>query len=374
MKFGDLIRPATALGFDGDRLKLLDHLVTGGITDRLYPSAVYVVMRHGMVAAHGAFGHAQPDAAPPVVTATDTVFDIASLTKSFTGTVLMQAIQRGEILLSQPVSSLFPEATTSPIAHVTVRQLATHTSGLPAWKPLYKLPAGEVVNDILHTPTENEPGTHYTYSDLGYILLGTILSKLGGAPLNELAHKQIFAPLGMKDTGYLPDRHLHSRIAATAHSRDRVGVTNVGVVHDENANGLGGVAGHAGIFSTAEDLCRFAISLQYASTASHFGLPQLLGAAARRVSQHSLIVDEKVGSHGVGWFIWPNPYLLIGDLLSPAAFGHTGFTGTMLLFEPQLDVTLILLTNRVYMATDGGGGIIRLRRQFANIALGAVND
>ena len=160
-------------------------------------------------------------------------------------------------------------------------------------------------------------------------------------------------------------------IAATGHSRDREGETIIGIVHDENAHGLGGVAGHAGLFSTAPDICRFALALQYPASASHFGIPPVLGLAARRVSQQSLIENAHIGSNGVGWFVWPNPYLPLGDLLSHSSFGHSGFTGTLFLIDPEMDVTLILLTNRVYSPGDGAG-VLKLRRQFVNVALGAI--
>jgi CubicO group peptidase (beta-lactamase class C family) len=312
---------------------------------------------------------AQPDAHPPIKTSIDTIFDMASITKSMTGILLMQSIEQGKLQLSQTVAALLPEAEKSPIAHTTLRQLATHTSGLPAWKPLYK--SRSPLDEILHTPLETEPNTKYTYSDLGYILIGEIVARANGMPLDRLAHEQIYAPLGMKNSGYNPDRSLYPMIAATGHSRDREGETIIGVVHDENAHGLGGVAGHAGLFSSAPDMCRFALALQYPSSASHFGIPPILGTAARRTSQHSLIADSAVGSHGVGWFIWPNPYLPLGDLLSHSAFGHSGFTGTLLVVDPEMDVTLILLTNRVYYTGDGGG-VLKLRRLFVNVALGAI--
>lgn len=368
MIFKDLLKPAKSLGFDTNRLRLIDGLINRGIEDRLYPAAVYVVMRHGMVAAHGVFGLAQPDAAPPISTTIDTIFDMASITKSMTGTLLMQSLERGELQLSQTLSSVLPEAEHSPLAHTTLRQLATHTSGLPAWKPLYK--SQDPLQEALNTPLEAEPNAKYTYSDLGYILLGEVLARATGIPLDRLARDRIYQPLGMYRSGYKPDRSFYPMIAATGHSRDREGETNVGAVHDENAHALGGVAGHAGLFSSAPDMCRFALALQYPAAASHFNIPPILGAAARRTSQNSLI-ESRVGSHGVGWFISPNPYLSPADLLSPKAFGHTGFTGTLLLFEPELDVALMLFTNRVYMSGDGVG-VLKLRRLFVNVALGAI--
>jgi len=368
MKLADLVKPPKSLGFDAVRLTLIDGLIARGIEDNLYPAGSYVVMRHGMVAAHGAFGLAQPDAEPPIAASMDTIFDMASVTKSMTGTLLMQCIEEGKLQLSQTVGSLLPEAEASPVAHSTLRQLATHTSGLPAWKPLYK--SKSPLDEVLHTPLETEPNTKYTYSDLGYILIGEILARVNAMPLDKLAHQKIYAPLGMKQSGYNPERSLYPMIAATGHSRDREGEKIIGVVHDENAHGLGGIAGHAGLFSNAPDMCRFALALQYPAAASHVGIPPILGTAAGRTSQHSLI-DAHIGSHGVGWFVWPNPYLPLGDLLSHSAFGHSGFTGTLFVIDPEMDVTLILLTNRVYNTGDGAG-VLKLRRLFVNVALGAI--
>lgn len=370
VNFKDLIKSPKALGFDPERLELLNTLMEQGMKDNLYPSAVYVVMRHGMIAAHGVFGNAQPDAMPPIPTTLDTIYDMASVTKSMTGTLLMQCVERGDLQLGWTVAGILPEAKNTPIGPITVRQLATHTSGLPAWKPLYKSKAPTALTEILETPLEAEPGAKYTYSDLGYITLGEIVTRVTGTPLDRLAHERIYKPLGMTRSGYKPDPSLRPYIAATGHARDREGQTIVGEVHDENAHGMGGVAGHAGLFSNAPDLVRFALSLQYPASAAHFDIPPVLGVAARHLSQHSL-GDPKVGSHGVGWFIWPNPYLPPGDLLSPKAFGHTGFTGTLLMFDPEYDITLIMLTNRVYSPGDGAG-VLRLRRLFTNVALGAI--
>src|SRR5580658_5683351 len=169
MNLSDLIKPPKSLGFDSERLKSIDSLMVRGIEDKLYPAAVYVVMRHGMVAAHSAFGMAQPDAAPAVPATMDTIFDMASVTKSMTGTLLMQCIEQGKLQLSQTVAAILPEADNSPVANTTLRQLATHTSGLPAWKPLYK--SKTPLDEVLHTPLETEPNIKYTYSDLGYILI-----------------------------------------------------------------------------------------------------------------------------------------------------------------------------------------------------------
>ena len=359
-----------ALGFHQGRLKRIEAIVKAGHEEGLNPAASWAVMRHGMVATSGATGIINPSAPIPTPTSSNTVFDLASITKSFTGVLFTQCIEEGRVQLMQSLGSVLPEAKGLPTEHLTLRQLASHTSGLPAWKPLYKLQDKRFLEDILHTSPEKEPGTHYAYSDLGYILLGIVITRLLGKPLDTLLNEHILKPLGMKTAGYNPPAVLNAKIAATGHSRNREGAVIVGQVHDENAHAMGGVAGHAGLFASLEDMVRFALSLQYPQMAAHCSIPPILSIAGKRVSQHSL-VDTSVGSHGIGWFLSPNPYLPPAELLSPTSFGHTGFTGTMLVVDPEMDCTMILLTNRVYSPGDGGG-VLRIRRLFINAALGSI--
>ena len=369
MTLKDIIKPPAALGFRPDHLDLARALLEQGLHDQLYSTAVYCIMRHGMIAAHGAMGDAQPDASPPIPARFDTIFDMASVTKSMTGAMVMQCVEEGKLRLSHTVGRLLPEAEGKPLGKVTVRQIASHTSGLPAWLPLYKSP--ELVFDqILAAGLKTEPGTQYVYSDLGYITLGKILERVTGSPLDQLVQARICEPLGMKDSGYRPDPSRKPRIAATAHHIDGQTRAYIGDVHDENALGMNGVAGHAGFFSTAPDLVRFALSYQFPTVAAHLGIPPVLGMLSRKVAQ-TIQCDPKVGSHGVGWFIWPSGYLPTGELLSDRCYGHTGFTGTLLMFDPVNDIAIILLTNRVVSKSDGSA-FLALRHPFANIIGGAL--
>jgi serine-type D-Ala-D-Ala carboxypeptidase len=370
MTISQLSKSPESLGFHAARIRRIAAIVKAGFEEGLYPAASWAVMRHGMVAASGAVGTINPAASTAATTTSNTVFDLASVTKSFTGILVTQCIEEGRVQLMQSLGSVLPEAKGLPTEHLTLRQLASHTSGLPAWKPLYKLPDKSILEEILHTSPEKEPGTHYTYSDLGYILLGTIVTRLLGKPLDVLVRERILQPIGMKTAGYNPPEALYPVIAATGHSRNREGAVIVGQVHDENAHALGGVAGHAGLFASLEDMVRLALSLQYPQMAAHCSIPPILSIAGKHLSQHSLI-DASVGSHGIGWFLSPNPYLPPAELLSPRSFGHTGFTGTMFVVDPELDCTMILLTNRVYSPGDGGG-VLRIRRLFINAALGSI--
>lgn len=372
MNLDDLKAKPDVLGMDAERLKRIDALIEQGIADKWFPAATYIVMRHGMIAAQRAFGVAQPDATPPIATTMETIFDMASVTKTTTATLLLQCVEEGRLHLGQRVSDVLREAEKAPVAGATLRQLATHTSGLPAWKALYKTKAPSALEDILTTPLAAESGTRYTYSDLGYILLGVILERTLEKPLNVLAKERIFAPLGMTRTGFLPDPSLRPQIAATAHCPMREGQILVGEVHDSNAHSLKGVAGHAGLFSNAPDMVRYALAIQGGSMAAHLNLPRLLGPLARKLAQESQIPSH-IGGHTIGWFAPPSGYLPRGDLLSERTFGHTGFTGTLLLFDPQYELTLIFLTNRVYSPGDGSG-VLTLRRRIANIVGGAITD
>ncbi|HZT42203.1 MAG TPA: serine hydrolase domain-containing protein [Chthonomonadaceae bacterium] len=356
------------VGMDGERLREVEDLIEQGREEGLYPAAVYMVVRHGKVAAQGAFGFAQPEATPPVPATLETIFDMASVSKPITATLLLQCVERGLVHLGMTVAYFLPEAKEAPVGPVTLRQLATHTSGLPAWKPLYKTEAASALEAILTMPLETEPGTHYVYSDLGYILLGEILARVTGKSLDRLAQEAIFAPLGMTRTGYCPDVSLHPEIAATANCSWREGRTLVGEVHDANAHSLAGVAGHAGLFSTAPDMARFARALLYAPP----DLPVILHPRARRLAAENQI-DPAIGGHSIGWFTPPNGMLPWGDLLSSHTFGHTGFTGTLLMLDPKTNLILLLLTNRVYQPGEGTG-VLRLRRLFANLVAGAIMD
>ncbi len=370
MPLNEILTTPEAVGYDKAHLQHAEAILAQGVKNRIFPAATYMVLRHGMLFAQTAFGTAQPDAKPPVPANLDTVFDLASITKTFTATLLLQSIEEGKILLTNELSDFIPEAISTPLAPLTIKQLATHTSGLPPWKALYKRTKGSALEDILTTKLEKAPSTHYAYSDLGYILLGEILTRLHSKPLDALVQERICVPLGMKSSGYCPKAPLHSKIAATANCPMREGKTLLGEVHDANAHSMGGVAGHAGMFGSAPDLARYAVSLCYPEVARHLSIPPLLGNLARCLMQKSQI-EPTIGGHSIGWFTPPNGYLPRGDLLSKATFGHTGFTGTLLMFDRKNDITIILLTNRVYMPGDGKESL-RMRRLFANAVAGAL--
>ncbi len=369
MSLAEITTTPEATGCDPKHFRHVNSLLERGVKEQIFPCAVYMVLRNGMVIAHGAFGATQPDAHPPIPCKPDTIFDLASITKTFTATLLLQHVEEGKLTLNHEVADYLPEAKETPVGAVTLKQCATHVSGLPAWKALYKS-KNPAFAEILATPLDKKPGTHYAYSDLGYITLGKILERVSGKTLDVLVQERICLPVGMKSAGFRPNSSLAGRCAATANCPMREGKILVGEVHDANAHSMGGVAGHAGMFSNAEDLARYAIALEYPEVARHLQIKPLLGNLTRKLIESNQ-VDPTVGSHSIGWFTPPNGYLPRGDILSERTFGHTGFTGTLLMFDPENDLTLILLTNRVYYPRDAGESL-RMRRLFANAVAGAI--
>lgn len=368
-QLGTFAAKPEALGMDAQKLGRVDALIREGMAANWYPAAGYAILRHGQVAASGVMGTPQPHVMQKNATAPDTLFDMASLTKTVTAILLLHAAEAGLLHLGQSITHFLPEAVGTPIAAASLRNLATHTSGLPAWKPLYKTTAKSPLADILQTPLDADPGTRYTYSDLGYILLGMALPRVWNKPLDEIAKERIFAPLGMTRTLFKPPDALKPHCAATAHCPLRPGQILVGEVHDANAHFLGGVSGHAGLFSTLEDMVHYAVALFAPTLASHHGMPRLLSPAASRIAFENQI-DPSIGGHSIGWFTHPNGMLPRGDLLSKRSVGHTGFTGTLLMHDPDADLTFVFLTNRVYSEADGAG-LLKLRRLLANV-LGAA--
>ena len=326
-----------------DRLARADALLAGGVGERLYTHAVWALARGGETVAGRALGAAAPD----------TLFDLASLTKPLaTATCLLQAVEAGRLHLRQPVHRFF-EDEFGPLPHlsaVEVRHLLTHTSGLPPiprWPP-EGASRRTMLAAVLATPTLRPPGGGYTYSDAGYILLGEIAARAWGRPLESCFASGVSAPLGRPTLGFCPTT---GPVAPT-------GPEPPGTVHDPRARGLGGVAGHAGLFGTARDV------LAYGEAIRAGGGPLLSRAAVARMAQSQ--IPPAVGAQSLGWFCAGNDYLPQGDLFSDRAFGHSGFTGTALLIDPAYDVCLVLLTNRVVNADEDGSRFLRLRRLWLN--------
>lgn len=356
-----------ALGFNPERLARLSSLIDEQVKRGCYPGAVLLVARHGRVAYLREFGFSSlyPRAEDMRGGA---LFDLASLTKVVaTTTVALKLVEEGLTSLDDPVSMYFPAFRGGAKDRVRLWHLLTHTSGLPAYAPLFSILASrdEVVGYIATLKLEYEPGTRVVYSDLGFILLGAILERVAGKPLDKLASEMVFKPLGMRDTMFNPPPELRERAAATEYCKYRRRILR-GEVHDENAWFMGGVAGHAGLFSTASDLAVFA---QMMLNLGEYGGVRVLSPSSVLCATRSH--TEGLGERrGLGWALNSRP-CSCGDLMSPQAYGHTGFTGVSLWIDPVYDLFVVLLTNRVH-PTRENRCLIRARRLIHNVVMSAL--
>jgi CubicO group peptidase (beta-lactamase class C family) len=278
----------------------------------------------------------------------DTQFDLASLTKVVaTLPSILLLVERGELLLSDPITRFIPTFTGAEKERVTLRHLLTHSSGLPAHREFYRQWSGhdEILAAVIAEPLEAPPGTQVVYSDLGFILLGEIVQRVTGHPLEAYARHQVFKPLGMLNTRFCPPRELAPDIAATEDVPGQ-GV-KVGVVHDENAEASGGVSGHAGLFAPARDLIRY-LQMWLGSSESD---GHLLSAATRHLAVQSQTQGMNA-ARGLGWVLRGDTYDHMGDLWPQTGAGHTGFTGTSLAFDPVSGLWAVLLTNRVHYGRE----------------------
>ncbi|MDE0006352.1 MAG: serine hydrolase [Rhodospirillaceae bacterium] len=334
-----------------DRISdLLSALVETGAT----PGAVVVAGTHKTVLAECAAGRLSyaTDAAPVTP---DTIYDLASLTKVIVTTPLvMWLYEAGHLDLDAPVRRYVPEFAGGARNRITIADLLAHCGGLLWWTDLYRqardLPNKEVAHfyrrRICEMPLDYEPRTGTVYSDLGFILLGAVLEHVTGAPLDRLAEDEIFAPLGMHDIRYNPQAALRSRIAPTEDDPERGGVLT-GLVHDENACGLGGVAPHAGLFATARSLVPFA--QMWLAEGGAGGSRVFDSATIRRFRSRARLVDDS--SRALGWDTQAEGSSC-GNRFSQASCGHTGFTGTSLWIDPEQDLFVVLLSNRVHPTRD----------------------
>lgn len=356
---------AESLGLDASRLTRIDGLVAEAIAAGEMSGCVVCIGRRGGIGWLRAAGERQIEPVREPMT-TDTIFDLASLTKPVaTATAVMQLIEEGALRLGDRVSLHLPEFTGQGKEALTVHHLLTHQSGLIADNPLadYEHGPEEAWSRICGLDLVAPPETKFIYSDVNFIVLGRLVERLRGKSLDTVVRERIFAPLGMNDTGYLPPADKRDRCAAT---EQRDGGWLKGEVHDPRAWKLGGVAGHAGLFGTAEDLSRYARSLlgEGQFEATRLMAPATLATMVRPVRLPGGAV------RGLGWDERSGFSSNRGDLLSPAAFGHGGFTGTSLWIDPGLDLFVIFLSSRLH--PDGKGTVNPLAGRIAAVAAGAI--
>jgi len=325
------------------RAQKVQALLEQGVESQIYSCCVVAVGDSRSVWYTASAGLADPEKQTPADIAT--LFDLASLTKPVAcASSVMALVEEGVLQLEAPVSSLLEEAPAW-LKRIRLRHLLTHTSGLPAWKPFYEQAQGDMLlQAVLQTPPSRLPEVEYEYSDLNYILLGEIVHRVSGKSLADYARERIFLPAGMSDTLYNPGEHLLQRIAVTANCPWRKGQMLRGQVHDANAWAMGGVSGHAGLFSTANDLARFCQTLLREGGS-------VLGRMTVEQMFHNQIAG--IGGQSFGWFTHPNEMLPRANLLPQSCIGHSGFTGTALLLNRQPEFFIVLLSNRVYCAYEG---------------------
>ena len=359
----------------------LDDVLHAGV-GRVYTAAVVHVRRGGRVVYERAVGQPNPEASP-APTRVDTLFDLASVTKVFTTTAFLALVEEGRIEVDAPLARVFPQFTgrreirgyEDPLhpgewitvesggqvdaGRVTFRQVLTHTSGLPAWRPLYTLPPDAIRPTVLDTFFAYRPGTRVVYSDIGLILLGWALEALTARPLDRVIEEVVTRPLGLTSVHFRPVGRtpFEENIAATEVCPHR-GRRVWGEVHDENAWALGGIAGHAGLFATARDVA--GLGQAWLDRLQGRGdLPLSTALAREAVQEQARDGDVR---RGLGWALRsPLPEGFTFPL-GERTFGHSGFTGTSLYVDPERELVIAALTNRVYFGRDAAP-ILQWRRE-----------
>lgn len=354
-----------------------------------FPSAVYLIAEQGEVVFSDALGNAVVEP-KTIAAAFDTIYDLASLTKPLvTGLLCARRIETGELTLDSSVSHYLTEFDRTDKRAITVRHLLTHSSGLPAWRPLYILAKGDrerTLAEIANLELDYQPGTRVVYSDMGFIALGLLLERLSRKPIVSLAKDELLQPLELKRTFFNPESSMQTGIAAcetgnayergtcrdSVHQTDFEGYKSFrehliwGEVHDGNAYFLGGAAGHAGLFSTASETLNL--------------VNQFLGEQSRLLKAQTCVLFSQNLTEGleearsIGWQLAATKDSAAGLDLPPDSFGHSGFTGTSCWIDPHHQRVFILLTNRTHARQLPFVNINSVRRQFHSLAVAALSN
>ncbi|MFN2532881.1 MAG: serine hydrolase domain-containing protein [Pyrinomonadaceae bacterium] len=349
-----------------------------------FPSAVYLVAENDRTIFSDALGYSV--VTPNRLTSnTGTIYDLASLTKPLiTGFLCARLIELGELTLDSSVSHYLPEFERTDKQAITIRELLTHSSGLSAWRPLYVLAEGDperAVSAIASLDLEYKPGARVVYSDLGFITLGILLERLCGHRLNELAVRELIEPLQLSKTFFNPAASLQTSIAAceTGNRYERATCEQMGIkdygswrqdtiwgkVHDGNAYFLRGAAGHAGLFSTADET--FKLAQQFLPQCSALLKPDTCELFRTNMTQG---LEE---ARSLGWQLAQTKDSTAGNALPPDSFGHTGFTGTSCWIDPHSQRVFILLTNRTHARSLPFANLNAVRREFHRLAVAALD-
>ena len=367
------------------QLSLMDNVIQEAINQHKLPGAVVLVSRKGKVVWKKAYGARAIEPTRESMTV-DTIFDLASLTKVVaTATSIMILVERGKVRLDDPVSVYIPELKGEGRDRITIEELLIHKSGYAPDFDLREQWGGydEAIKHLIKEPLRTPPGTRFVYSDINYIALGEVVHRASGMTLDQFAQKNIFQPLGMRDTGFRPAHSLTTRIAPTEKRRGQLNYlgdseTNAGPdadvwlrgqVHDPTSFRMNGVAGHAGLFSTASDL---SIYCQMILNGGQYGGVRILAPATVAEMTRPRLVTSTGGTRGLGWDIDTSFSSNRGDIFPLGSFGHTGFTGTSIWIDPSSQMFLIFLSNRVH--PNGKGDVGPLRGRVASIVAASVTD
>jgi CubicO group peptidase (beta-lactamase class C family) len=341
----------------------LDRVLYDAVARRAFPGAVVVVGRHDRVLYQQSYGYLDYENNQAVTPRT--IYDIASLTKVVgLTTAMMQLVAEGKVGLDTPAVRYVPAFHDGAI---TVRQLLTHSSGLPAFKRWWPQVHSreDMFRLVNHEPLEQPPGAKMVYSDIGALVMTQIVENVSGQRLDRYLDERLFRPLEMRDTRYLPPASWINRIAPTEMDAAWRNAMVRGQVHDENAASMGGISGHAGLFSTGPDLGKFAqMLLGCFSPATSHQPPAIVDCATAQM--FTRVQDAAFSSRALGWDT-PSGTSSAGTLMSRRSFGHTGFTGTSMWMDPDNDLFVILLTNRVH-PTRENQLIFQVRRAVADTA------
>jgi CubicO group peptidase (beta-lactamase class C family) len=355
--------PVSSFAFQANKLAEIDALIEQGIADHRMPGAVVWIEHDGAVY-EKAFGERALEPAVEPMTK-DTIFDAASLTKVIaTAPAVMLLMERGALDVDAPVQKYIEEFRRDGKDGITLRHLLTHTSGLRPGLDSKKIEGQRsAIAYACQEKVTNAPGSLFIYSDINFILLGEVVQRVSGRPLEEFVTAEIYRPLKMKDTRYLPWRVDHPRVAPT--QRDGTNMLR-GVVHDPTARNMGGVAGHAGVFTTAADLARFARMMLNGGELDGVRVlrPETVSAMTRVQSPATLSAKR-----GFGWDM-DTGFSRRGEVFPPGSYGHTGFTGTAIWIDPFSKTFWILLSNRVH--PNSKESIASLQKTFSTLAAEAT--
>jgi len=326
------------------------------------PGAVIQVAQEGEVLMEEAFGYKRVFPEKEIMDV-KTVFDLASLTKVVaTLPALLRLIDEGEVRLDDALDHFLPEFSQNGKGEITIRHLLTHTSGLRSHRPFHakKLTVEEILSEIYADKSESPIGSKVVYSDLGLITLYKVVEVVTGVEFSEFLRDEFYGPLEMAETAFNPE-FPKERYAATEYV-EHLGDYKRGIVHDENCESMGGISGHAGLFSTVGDLGKFAEMIENGGV---YKGKRLLSENSLELARQNFTPWDSTEYRGLGWQLKGPQFAPCGDYFSDKSYGHTGFTGTSLWFDPEVKLRVILLTNRVHFGREPH--IIRLRPRLHNI-------